>query len=118
MQDFFILPSFHLSPTSKSHLSTMGAEGLRQAARLSLSKAHYLAGKLGESRLSLLYPGEYFHEFVTTCSPETAEKINAALAAQGILGGLPVAGGLLWCATELVSQAELDRTAAIVKEVL
>ena len=96
----------------------MGAEGLRQAARLSLSKAHYLAGKLGESRLSLLYPGEYFHEFVTTCSPETAEKINAALAAQGILGGLPVAGGLLWCATELVSQAELDRTAAIVKEVL
>ena len=104
--------------TAGLYLSAMGAEGLRQAARLSLSKAHYLAGKLGEAGLSLLYPGEYFHEFVTACSPETAEKISAALAAQGILGGLSVAGGLLWCATELVSQAELDRAAAIVKEVL
>ena len=104
--------------TAGLYLSAMGTEGLRQAARLSLSKAHYLAGKLGEAGLSLLYPGEYFHEFVTACSSETAEKINAALAAQGILGGLPVVGGLLWCATELVSQAELDRAADIVKEVL
>ena len=29
-----------------------------------------------------------------------------------------VEGGVLWCATEKVEKAELDRAAAIVKEVL
>ena len=42
----------------------------------------------------------------------------AALEAAGILGGLPLRdGGVLWCATEKVSREELDRAAAIVKEV-
>ena len=44
-------------------------------------------------------------------SPEALEKAD-------ILGGLPIPEGILWCATEKVSKAELDRTAAIVKEVL
>ena len=35
----------------------------------------------------------------------------------GILGGLPVEGGVLWCATEKVAKSELDRAIAIVKEV-
>ena len=33
-------------------------------------------------------------------------------------GCLPVEGGILWCATEKVSRAVLDETAAVVKEVL
>ena len=41
-----------------------------------------------------------------------------ALEQHGILGGLPVEGGILWCATEKVSRRELDRTVSIVKEVL
>ena len=45
-------------------------------------------------------------------------QILSALARADILGGLPVEGGLLWCATELVSREELDRAADIVKEVL
>ena len=40
------------------------------------------------------------------------------LEQHGILGGLPVEGGILWCATEKVSRAVLDETAAVVKEVL
>ena len=36
----------------------------------------------------------------------------------GILGGLPLEGGILWCATEKVPREALDRTIAIVKEVL
>ena len=62
------------------------------------------------------YEGEFFHEFVTEC-PDT-EKALAALAKRDILGGLPVEGGILWCATEKVSRAVLDETAAVVKEVL
>ena len=60
--------------------------------------------------------GAYFHEFVTTL-PKTDEVLKA-LEDKDILGGLPVEGGVLWCATEKVSKAELDRTVAIVKEVL
>ena len=33
-------------------------------------------------------------------------------------GGLPVEGGILWCATEKASKEALDQTIAIVKEVL
>ena len=104
--------------TAGLYMSAMGAEGLSQVARQSLSKAHYLASRLAEAGLPLAYEGPYFHEFVTVCAPETAEKILAALARADILGGLPVEGGLLWCATELVSREELDQAAEIVKEVL
>ena len=100
------------------YMSAMGAQGLAQAARQSLSKTHYLVDRLAEAGLARLHEGPYFHEFVTACTPETGEKILAALAQADILGGLPVEGGLLWCATELVSREELDKAAAIVKEVL
>ena len=104
--------------TAGLYMGAMGAEGLSQVARQSLSKAHYLAERLAEAGLPLAYEGPYFHEFVTACAPETAEKILAALARADILGGAPVEGGLLWCATELVSREELDQAAEIVKEVL
>ena len=41
-----------------------------------------------------------------------------ALEDAGILGGLPIEEGVLWCATEKADRASLDRAAAIVKEVL
>ncbi len=104
--------------TAGVYLSAMGAEGLARAARLSLSKAHYLAQRLAEAGLPRRDPGPFFHEFVTACGPETAKAVDSALADAGILGGLPVEGGMLWCATEVVSRAELDRAADIVKEVL
>ena len=46
------------------------------------------------------------------------DEILAALEQADILGGLPLEGGILWCATEKVSRAVLDETAAVVKEVL
>ena len=46
-----------------------------------------------------------------------ADKALKALDAKGILGGLPVEGGILWCVTELVSKAKLDEVVAILKEV-
>ena len=46
------------------------------------------------------------------------DEVLAALEKAGILGGLPVAEGVLWCATEKVSKNQLDRAIAIVKEVL
>ena len=103
--------------TAGFYLSAMGPQGMAEAARQSMSKAHYLADALCQlSGVSLKYQGPFFHEFVTVL-PQ-ADAVLAALEEAGILGGLPVEGGVLWCATEKVSKAELDRAAAIVKEVL
>ena len=66
--------------------------------------------------VSLKYQGPYFHEFVTVLPK--AEEVLSALQANGILGGLPIEGGVLWCVTEKVSRAQLDKAVAIVKEVL
>ena len=103
--------------TAGVYMATMGPDGMAEAARQSMSKAHYLAARLIEiDGVSLKYTGAYFHEFVTELP--RAEEALSALEAAGILGGLPLKeGGVLWCATEKVSKEELDRAAAIVKEV-
>ena len=103
--------------TAGCYMAAMGPAGLAEAAKQSMSKAHYLAALLTViDGVTLRYSGEYFHEFVTEM-PKIPEVLEA-LEAGGILGGLPVEGGILWCATEKISKAELDRAAAIVKEVL
>ena len=92
---------------------------LTLSARVCVSKAHYFAKKLEEAGCKLKYQGEFFHEFVTECAcPNCQKKILDALAAQDILGGYPVEGGILWCVTELATKETLDRAAAIVKEAL
>lgn len=101
--------------TAGVYMTAMGADGLRQAATLCMSKAHYFAGELEKIGLPRLHTGEYFHEFVTKCGDPA--KVLKALDENGILGGLPVEGGILWCVTELVTREELDRAAAIIKEV-
>ncbi len=101
--------------TAGVYMTAMGADGLRQAAALCMSKAHYFAGELEKTGLPRVHTGEYFHEFVTRCGDPA--KVLKALDENGILGGLPVEGGILWCVTELVTREELDRAAAIIKEV-
>ncbi len=100
-----------------AYMNAMGPEGLKEAAVQCTSKAHYLQEKLAEAGLKPAYDGrEFFHEFVTVC-PD-ADSILKALAAEGILGGLPLGSGrILWCATEMNTREEMDRVAEICKEV-
>ena len=103
--------------TAGIYMAAMGPQGLAQVAKQSMAKAHYLANELCKiPGVSLAYAGEYFHEFVTVLPK--AEEVLKALEAADILGGLVVDGGVLWCATEKVTKAQLDKTVAIVKEVL
>lgn len=103
--------------TAAVYMAAMGPCGMAEAARQSMAKAHYLASELCKIRgVSLRYTGAYFHEFVTEMP--RVEDVLQALEKADILGGLVVDGGILWCATEKVEKAALDRTAAIVKEVL
>ncbi len=102
--------------TAGLYMATMGPSGMAEAARQSMAKAHYLAGELCKiPGVSLKYAGEYFDEFVVEM-PKASEALKA-LEEADILGGLPVEGGVLWCATEKASREALDRAAAIVKEV-
>ena len=103
--------------TASVYMAVMGPDGMAEAARQCTAKAHYLASKLTEiPGVDLVHQGTFFHEFVTTLPRQ--EEVLRALEDAGILGGLPVEGGILWCATEKVSKEELDRAAEIVKEVL
>ena len=102
--------------TAGLYMAAMGPQGMVEAARQSMAKSHYLAEQLcGIPGVSMKYPGAFFHEFVVEM-PKVDATLKA-LEAQDILGGLPVEGGVLWCATEKVSKAEMDRAAAIVREV-
>ena len=102
--------------TAGVYMAAMGPEGMAQAAKQSMAKAHYLAAELCKiPGVSLKYTGEFFHEFVTVMPK--ADDVLKALEEADILGGLPIEGGVLWCATEKVSKADLDKTVAIVKEV-
>ena len=103
--------------TAGLYLAAMGPGGLAEAAKQSMSKAHYLARELCKvPGVEMVYDGEYFHEFVTTLP--RADEVLKALENADILGGLPIPGGVLWCATEKVPREQLDRAVAVVKEVL
>ena len=103
--------------TASVYLSAMGPEGLRKAAVLSTSKAHYLQKELEKAGLPPAYEGEFFHEFVTDAL-QGAEKILKALEEKGYLGGLPLPDGrLLWCTTEKNTKEEMDELVSLIREV-
>jgi glycine dehydrogenase subunit 1 len=103
--------------TAAAYCSAMGPEGISEVARQCYDKAHALAeGLNGVKGFELLNPNvPFFHEFVTK-TPVPAERLLFALARKGILGGLPVEGGILWCATERTTKAQIDAVIQTAKE--
>ncbi len=104
--------------TAGLYMAAMGPDGMAEAARQSMAKAHYLADALcAVNGVEMVYGGEYFHEFLTRLPRRDA--VLQALADADILGGLPIGDdGVLWCATEKVSKEQLDKAVSVVKEVL
>ncbi|MCD2493420.1 aminomethyl-transferring glycine dehydrogenase subunit GcvPA [Lacrimispora sp. NSJ-141] len=100
-----------------AYMAVMGEEGLRETARQCYSKAHYFQKKLKTAGLSRVYPGDFFHEFVTR-SDIPSRMILKKLEDHGILGGLPLdETRILWCVTELNTKEEMDEAVRIVEEV-
>jgi len=97
---------------------TVYGKGLRELAEQNLAKAHYAAQMLGKRGKVLFSGAPRFNEFVLDLG-KNAEEVNAALLEKKIIGGLPLAkwypelgsGASLWCATELITRAEMDRAA-------
>ena len=102
--------------TAGAYLTAMGAKGLEEAANQCAAKAHYFADELRKIGFTRVHGGEFFHEFLTL-SPVDIDRALAALQNADILGGLKTDGGILWCVTEVVSKAEIDRAVAVLKEV-
>ncbi len=102
--------------TAAVYLSAMGSDGLKKAAELSMSKAAYLADGLSKLGFTVKFGGEFFNEFVTDC-PVDYDKLENALEANGILGGLKIEDGILWCATEKNTKEDIDLLLKIAGEV-
>ena len=102
--------------TAAVYMAAMGGQGLAETARQCHAKAAYLRAELAGIGFALVHEGPFFHEFVTAC-PMDKEALVNALAEKGILAGLPVEEGVLWCATEMNSKADIDELIAAIGEV-
>jgi len=95
---------------------------MKDLAVQNLAKAKYAADTLGKGAKVLFGGAPRFHEFVLDLGKD-AEKTNAALLEQKIIGGLPLAkwypelgpNASLWCATELTTKAQIDAAAEALK---
>ena len=104
--------------TASVYLAAMGPGGLRRAAESCAGHAHYLAAELGKlPGFGLKTAKPFFHEFLTGC-PVDPGLLCRKLEARGILPGLPVEGGILWCCTELNRKPQIDALIAAIREVL
>jgi glycine dehydrogenase subunit 1 len=106
----------HCALTAAVYLTVMGEEGFAETARQCHAKAVYAAGLISEvPGFSLVYNGDFFHEFVTNC-PDTGKTLEL-LESHGILGGYPLSENeLLWCVTELSTKEEIDNLVRILRE--
>ena len=103
------------------YLALYGKEGLRELATQNLAKADYAARTLGAQKgARLLFGGSpRFNEFVIATDEETVVLQDRLLGAK-IVGGLDLArwypelgNATLWCATEVVTRAQIDMAAAV-----
>lgn len=111
-----------------AYLALVGPEGLAELGRLILARSHYASARLAEIEgIRVVFPNGFFKEFVLDfgATGRSVAEINAALRAKGIFGGgdlsrdFPALGqSSLYCVTEVHTQADIDRLADALVEVL
>jgi glycine dehydrogenase subunit 1 len=108
-----------LALAASVYLACLGPHGLRDVAALGAVRAAELEEALTQAGAGRLHPGPYLNEFVLRV-PD-ARAVHRRLLEQGVLAGLVLADmepddpslvdGLLVCATEVTSQADIGRFA-------
>jgi glycine dehydrogenase subunit 1 len=111
-----------------AYMSLMGPAGFSEVGRLILARSHYAVHRLGEIEgVRVVFPQGFFKEFVVDFagSGKTVAEVNRGLRERGIFGGqdlshdFPRLGqAALYCVTECHTQADLDRLASAVAEVV
>lgn len=109
------------------HMTLLGEAGLRRLAMLNHEAACKTADALGAIDGVEVLNSAYFNEF-TVRLPKKAEDVVEALAAKGVLAGVP--GGRLWphdsetdnllivAATECVTDSDIERLVAGLREAI
>ncbi len=102
-------------------LAVYGKEGIRELAEHNLAKAVYAAEILAaQPGAKLLFSGApRFHEFVLSTA-ETPSQWAPRLMEEKIIGGFDLSrwypelgNATLWCATEMVTRAQIDTAAKV-----
>lgn len=98
------------------YMSIMGKEGLKEAASLSYSAAHYLCEELVKTgKFTLAYEQPFFNEFCVRYNGNV-DALQKHLAGNGILGGVKVADDIIMFAvTEKRTKEEIDQLVELVK---
>jgi glycine dehydrogenase subunit 1 len=103
--------------TAAMYLASLGGTGLRQLARLNYDKAEYGKAALARAGAKIVWNSPTFNEFVVKFPGDFA-PVRARLRQEGIVAGLDLgryypeyAGSYLFCLTETVDRATIDRVA-------
>ena len=107
------------------YLSLIGPGGLRIIAERSFTAAHQLAERLAAlPGCSLVFGKPFFNEFALRL-PVPAEDVEREIWNHGIIAGLPLGrwfperrNQMLFCATEIITEAAIHRLVAALEEVL
>lgn len=115
--------------TAGVYLALMGPKGMRELGETVLQRSHYAAQRLG--RIPGLrvprFRGPFYQEFVLDASRtgRSVAQINRALLREHVFGGKDLSrdfpelkGCALYCVTEVHAKADLDRLAALLREVV
>ena len=97
------------------YMALLGKHGLRRVAEVCYQRAHYAAAELAKlPGFEVVTPDPFFKEFALR-TPHPAAAINAALRAQGIVGGYDLrddyphlGDALLVCVTEMNTKSDID----------
>ncbi len=106
--------------TASIYLAALGPGGLHDVAATGAARAAELEAALAEAGAPRLHAGPYLNEFAVRVPDAVA--VHRRLLARGILAGIPLAEleprdptlaeGLLVCATEVTTRADIARFAA------
>jgi len=108
------------------HMSLLGQEGLKRVAKINYAKAHALRDQIAAITGVDCVTPRFFNEFALKL-PVAAAPVVEALAAKGVLGGVPVSrldadptfvNYLIVAATETNSDADIATFVSALKEVL
>jgi glycine dehydrogenase subunit 1 len=110
-----------------AYMSLLGPTGFAELGELILLRGHYAAARIAEiPGLNIRWPG-FFKEFVVDFndSDRTVAEVNRALRERSIFGGGDLSRShpqfgqcALYCVTEVHTQADIDRLAEALTEVI
>lgn len=109
-----------------AYMALMGPEGFREIGELIRARSAYAMERLDAiPGVSVDRSKPVFKEFAVRFDTASVSKINAALREKGIFGGKDITGepgidghAALYCVTEIHSEADIDRLANALTEVL